>query len=287
MKVKNLLDDNGNKPSEPQQQRLPIEVFAPWSNIIIRFKIPDSIFENLLELYEEINSSKWKSFGTQLVGQIDNEPEVTAELREKYPTWINFCNEAARNFAMTQTQTVFAAEPKKWSNFLNDELFTRINTMWFVKQKPGEYNPVHIHTNCKISSIAYVKTPKQQVKDRKEHYQTDGQVTFMNNSGTDMNFSASQCTFEPKAGDMYVFPALQHHMVWPYRSADPNDERVSISFNADMTTKSVLEKQQKEQEEMMKYYAEEKQKSENEKLNLNNEVKDDKSTDVSNINKSG
>ena len=33
-------------------------------------------------------------------------------------------------------------------------------------------------------------------------------------------------------------------IVW---SADPNDERVSISFNADMTTKSVLDKQQKEQ----------------------------------------
>ena len=285
MKIKNLLDDNEKKP-EPQH-RLPIEVFAPWSNIIIRFKIPDNIFANLLELYEEINSSKWKSFGTQLVGQIEEEPEVTPELREKYSLWVNFCNEAARNFAMSQTQTVFAAEPKKWSDFLNDELFTRINTMWFVKQKPGEYNPVHIHTNCKISSIAYVKTPKQQVKDRKEHYQTDGQVTFMNNSGTDMNFSASQCSFEPKAGDMYVFPALQHHMVWPYRSADPNDERVSISFNADMTTKSVLDKQKKEQEEMMKYYEEEKQKSENEKLNLNNEVKDDKSADVSNINKSG
>jgi len=278
MKVKNLLDDNGNKPSEPQQ-RLPIEVFAPWSNIIIRFKIPDNIFANLLELYDEINSSKWKSFGNQLVGQIDNEPEVTPELREKYPLWTNFCNEAARNFAMTQTQTVMVAEPKKWSKFLSDELLTRINTMWFVKQKPGEYNPVHIHTNCKISSIAYVKTPKQQVKDRKEHYESDGRVTFMNNSGTDLNFSASQCTFEPKAGDMYVFPALQHHMVWPYRSADPNDERVSISFNADMTTKSVLDKQQKEQEEMIKYYEEEKQKQ--------SEVKDDKSADVSDINKSG
>ena len=244
MKIKNLLDDNENKPSEPRH-RLPIEVFAPWSNIVIRFKIPDNVFANLLELYDEINSSKWKSFGRQLVGQIDDEPEVTPELREKYPLWINFCNEAARNFAMTQTQTVFAAEPKKWSNFLNDELFTRINTMWFVKQKPGEYNPVHIHTNCKISSIAYVKTPKQQVKDRKPHYESDGRVTFMNNSGTDLNFSASQCTFEPKVGDMYVFPALQHHMVWPYRSADPNDERVSISFNADMTTKSVLDKKKK------------------------------------------
>jgi len=278
MKVKNLLDDNRNKPSEPQQ-RLPIEVFAPWSNIIIRFKIPDNIFANLLELYDEINSSKWKSFGNQLVGQIDNEPEVTPELREKYPLWTNFCNEAARNFAMTQTQTVMVAEPEKWSKFLSDELLTRINTMWFVKQKPGEYNPVHIHTNCKISSIAYVKTPKQQVKDRKEHYESDGRVTFMNNSGTDLNFSASQCTFEPKAGDMYVFPALQHHMVWPYRSADPNDERVSISFNADMITKSVLDKQRKEQEEMIKYYEEEKQKQ--------SEVKDDKSADVSDINKSG
>ena len=262
-----------------KKEDYPFKSLCLWSNIIIRFKIPDSIFENLLELYEEINSSKWKSFGTQLVGQIDNEPEVTAELREKYPTWINFCNEAARNFAMTQTQTVFAAEPKKWSNFLNDELFTRINTMWFVKQKPGEYNPIHIHTNCKISSIAYVKTPKQQVKDRKEHYQTDGQVTFMNNSGTDMNFSASQCTFEPKAGDMYVFPALQHHMVWPYRSADPNDSRISLSFNADFITKSKLEQEQKNHqkmyEEMKKY---EQQKS---------EVKNDKSTDVSDINKSG
>ena len=286
MKIKNLLDDNGNKPSEPKQ-RLPIEVFAPWSNIIIRFKIPDNIFANLLELYDEINSSKWKSFGKQLVGQIDNEPEVTPDLRQKYPLWTNFCNEAARNFAMTQTQTVMQAEPEKWSKFLSDELLTRINTMWFVKQKPGEYNPVHIHTNCKISSIAYVKTPKQQVKDRKEHYTSDGQVTFINNSGTDLNFSSSQCTFQPKVGDMYVFGALQHHMVWPYRSADPNDERVSISFNADMTTKSVLDKQKKEQEEMMKYYEEERQKSENEKLNLNNEVKDDKSADVSNVNKSG
>ena len=63
--------------------------------------------------------------------------------------------------------------------------------------------------------------------------------------------------------------------------------RVSISFNADMITRSGLERIEKEQQEMMKRYEEHKQKSENEKLNLNNEVKNDKSTDVSNVNKSG
>ena len=90
MKVKNLLDDNENKPSS---RTLPLEVFAPWANIVVRFKIPDNIFANLLELYEEINSSKWKSFGDQLVGQVDDEPEVTEELRDKYPLWTHFCND--------------------------------------------------------------------------------------------------------------------------------------------------------------------------------------------------
>ena len=76
---------------------------------------------------------------------------------------------------------------------------------------------------------------------------------------------------------MYMFGALQHHMVWPYRSADPNDERISISFNADTTTKSQLNKHQEEQEMI---YQEMKKHKES-------EVKNDKGTDASNINKSG
>ena len=57
MKVKNLLDDNtpkkvlkseiaSRKPLniEEGQKQLPIEVYSPWANIIIKFKIPDEIF---------------------------------------------------------------------------------------------------------------------------------------------------------------------------------------------------------------------------------------------------
>ena len=64
-------------------------------------------------------------------------------------------------------------------------------------------------------------------------------------------------------------------MVWPYRSADPNDERVSISFNADFITKRKLEQDQKNQEMMFK------------EMKKMKESENDKSTDVSNINKSG
>ena len=45
-------------------------------------------------------------------------------------------------------------EPNKIQvEFKVRKLLARINTMWFVNQKPGEYNPIHIHTNCKVSSI--------------------------------------------------------------------------------------------------------------------------------------
>ena len=147
--------------------------------------------------------------------------------------------------------------------------------MWFVNQKPGEYNPAHIHTNCKVSSVMYLRKPSRQIKDRKEHYESDGMITFMNNTGTDNNFSNSQCSFNPEPGDMYIFPALQHHMVWPYRSEDPNDSRISLSFNADFTTKTKLEQDQKNHEIMYEH------------MKKMKESENDKSADVSDINKSG
>ena len=74
---------------------------------------------------------------------------------------------------------------------------------------------------------------------------------------------------------MYVFQALQHHMVWPYRSEDPNDSRISLSFNADFTTESNLKREQKNHEMMY------------EEMKKMKESENDKSINDGNINKSG
>ena len=274
MKVKNLLDDE-NKPSTPPKgERIPMQVISPWTNIIIKTKIPDNIFQNLLELYEYTMKNK-KSFGDQLVGQIDDEPEVTQEILQKYPQWADFCLQSTENFVKMQGEINHVGEEAHLQRVRTERYLCKINTMWFVNQRPGEYNPVHIHTNCKVSGICYLKTPKQQVRGRKDHYQSDGKITFTNNTGSDMNFANYQASFEPKAGDFYIFPAMQHHMVWPYRSADPNDLRVSLSFNSDVITEGALKKQQKDQEMMY------------EEMKKMKESKNDKSIDASNINKSG
>ena len=274
MKVKNLLDDE-NKPNiPPKTERIPIQVISPWTNIIIKTKIPDEIFQNLLELYEYTMKNK-KSFGDQLVGQIDDEPEVTQEILQKYPQWADFCLQSTEHFVKTQGEINNVGEEAHLQRVRTDKYLCKINTMWFVNQKPGEYNPIHIHTNCKVSGICYLKTPKQQVRSRKDHYQADGKITFTNNTGSDMNFANYQASFEPKAGDFYIFPAMQHHMVWPYRSADPDDLRISLSFNSDVITEGALKKQQEDQEVMYK------------EMKKMKEGKNDKSTDVSDINKSG
>ena len=264
-----MLDDTSE-----QTQGLPIEVFSPWSNIIVKFKMHDEALKDLQELYD-VTMKNYKSFGHQLVGQVEEEPEVTQEIQHKFPAWCNFCLSCVNNFVYSQQKVNFATEPEKLGN--PNDLVSKINTMWFVRQRPGEYNPMHIHTNCKVSAIAYLKTPKQQIIDRKKNYKSDGRVTFSNNTGSDMNFANYQCSFDPVPGEMYIFGARQHHMVWPYRSADPNDERISLSFNADVTTKSALENSHKENEMIYEHIKKMKE----------SEVKDDKSIDASNINKSG
>ena len=194
--------------------------------------------------------------------------------------WPDCCLQTVSQYVRTAMLQSLYGDDKKLSEFKNEEILTRLTTMWFVNQKPGEYNPAHIHTNCKVSAVVYLQTPKEQIKDIKEHYQSDGKITFMNNTGTDNHFANSQCSFDPVAGEMYVFGAMQHHMVWPYRSADPDDLRVSISYNADVTTATELKAKEKMEKEMVKYY------NDNNLLD-NSEVKNDKSTDVSDINKSG
>ena len=271
MKLKNLPDET------PEPRQFSVEYIQPWSNMICKIKLQDDIFEELQKLYNYTTKNKWKSFGEQLVGQINEEPEVTSELLEKFATFKQFCLNGVEQYVRSAMMQSLVGDNNvgKVEGFAKEEILTRITTMWFVNQKPGEYNPVHVHTNCKVSSVMYLRKPSRQIRDRKEHYKSDGMITFCNNSGTDLNFCNSQVSYNPEPGTMYIFPALQHHMVWPYRSEDPNDTRISLSFNADFTTKSSLDKTQKDQEKMY------------EEMKKMKESENDKSADVSDINKSG
>ena len=164
MKIKDL-DSTGDI---LVRKKIEVDYIQPWSNLVCKIKLPDEIYVELQKLYDEASNLN-KSFGNQLVGQINEEPEVTSELQEKFATFRQFCLHGVEQYvrnAMMQTLQGDNNEGKV-EDFLKEEILTRITTMWFVNQKPGEYNPVHIHTNCKVSSVMYLRKPSRQIKIEK------------------------------------------------------------------------------------------------------------------------
>ena len=139
-----------------------------------------------------------------------------------------------QKFISIQGNTNQVSDTTETTKQKTDKILTHITSMWFVNQKSEEYNPAHVHSNCSISAIGYLKTPKEKLKSKKSFYDTDGKLSFINNAGADSRWSVPILNLEPVAQDFYIFPALQTHLVYPYKSRNPQDTRVSISFNADI-----------------------------------------------------
>ena len=128
--------------------------------------------------------------------------------------------------------------PDKVSEIQREEWLTQMLTMWIISQQPGEYNTMHIHTQCQISTVMYLKVPKM-LPSRKEHRSTDdGSILFVNNSSRDIDFSVPNIVIPPQVGDFFIFGAQQQHAVYPYRCEEGDPERRSISFNAVFQSKT-------------------------------------------------
>ena len=255
MKVKNLLDEPQGVLTDapPTTQKLEATLLQPWSNMVARVKMPQNIFKEFGALYDTVmKDEELINFGDKLVGQVNSEPFVKSEKLDEHTQFRDFCIDAVRNYAVVQKRQNYGHDIQRLAEIETDRLNIKLTSMWFVNQKPGEYNPIHVHTGCKVSAIGYLRTPKNQIAPRKKHFNTDGQLSFTNNSGNDFNWTNPTCHLRPEEGDFYIFGAMQQHMVWPFRSTKEDDLRISLSFNADVISQSELEKQKQQYEEMQK-----------------------------------
>ena len=126
-----------------------------------------------------------------------------------------------------------------------EEWLIQMLTMWIISQQPGEYNPMHIHTQCQISSAMYLKVPKM-LPSKKEHSPLDdGSILFVSNTSRDLDLSVPNIVIPPQAGDFFIFGAQQQHAVYPYRCEEGDPERRSISFNAVFQSKTDFDRGEK------------------------------------------
>ena len=234
--------------------QLEIEVMQPWADVLMRVKLPQIIIDAMLEITDQVlQDPDRKNWGDNLAGQIADEPLIPHELMVNYKigkegTVYNFFMDIVGKYVqhcMHQQATSIDAD-----NLKNKEWMTQMKSCWVISQWESEYNPIHIHTECQMSTVMYLKVPKF-LPSRKPERDDDGNIMFIGGAGVNSALTRNLMKVNPKVGDFFIFPAHLQHTVYPFRT-DGDFERRSVSFNADFIDKNVLEKQQKEQEEYIK-----------------------------------
>ena len=212
-----------------------IEIIQPWSVPIFKTTLPPDILQKMIEISDQVIADKdATSHGEHLAGQVEKELLIEHEVLELAGV-MGFFLGAVRQFViMCKCQQM----PDKIAAIKREEWYTQLLTMWIISQQPGEYNPMHIHTQCTISTVMYLKVPKMMPSRKGHRPLDDGSILFCSNASRDVDFSNPNITFRPAVGDFYIFGAQQQHSVYPYRCEEGDPERRSISFNAVFQSKT-------------------------------------------------
>ncbi len=220
-----------------------IELLQPWSTFVMKTQLPPPILEKMLKITDEIVENPESFSPFHAFASIKEEFSIEQEIL-KHEDLSEFFSDVVRQYIIQQTSQ---ANPDKETrkNILNDEWYIEMLNMWIISQKDNEYQPIHTHPDCRVSSVMYLKIPEYLSETFKNE---DGAITFINNVAKDSFWGTPSITILPEVGDFYVFTSSQQHFVYPFRTPDGKGERRSVSFNASFTSKSMQEAEKKKQQ---------------------------------------
>ena len=218
----------------PEKPNIPVKFYSPWANIIARVKMPEYMTNQFIHLTDMLLKDKEaEDYGYTLAGQIGTEIKIDVnKLPEYTKRWVM---QIVNNYVKHCLMQAHSHTEDTCKEISNTEFKGMFNSMWVVSQKDNEYNPIHVHTNCDVSAVLYLKIP-EYLPGRKEHTNPDGSIVFINSTGTDTKYCNSIAPFWPIVGDLFVFSGKQMHGVYPFRTKDGKGERRSIAFNATVKT---------------------------------------------------
>ena len=205
-------------------------LIQPWSTPVMKTRVPDKILRLMTTMSDAVLASKdAASYADQLVGQLEKETLVPLEVLRQAGLSVFLENLVTQYVFQCQLQKY----PEERVSVLNSNYQSSITSMWICSQFEHEYNPTHLHMNCDVSAVLYLKMP-EMLADRKAGRTDDGCITFIGNAGADTRLSKPVLQIKPEVGDLYLFGANQLHSVNPFRcpEAQVDRERRSISFNS-------------------------------------------------------
>ena len=219
-----------NEENISQSFKMSYTLHRPWSDILFETTLPPMVLEKMIEISDEVLAdSKRISWGGNLAGQIKEELLIEPELLKKENLLDFFGNMVQEYVHQCNLQQAPSDQHQNMENVKN-HIHVTMNSMWIVEQQPGEYNPIHTHTNCDISSVMYLKAPNFLPSEKTER-NDDGTIYFIGSSSPKTKLNTNSLKVKPTPGAFFIFPSHLQHTVYPYKTND-NFARRSVSFNA-------------------------------------------------------
>ena len=114
------------------------------------FHAPSEVTEALIKASDEILEDRNRiDWGNNLVGQISEEPWISNEDLDEIGV-LKYLEGMLHNYVWNSL---------KADGVEVEHLECSLDHAWIVSQYEGEYNPVHFHTYCDLSSVLYLKIP--------------------------------------------------------------------------------------------------------------------------------
>ena len=218
-------------------------VNAPWAQLVVSTKVPDELFKNALEITDKIyEDSNRDSAGGSLAGQIHNEYFSTQEKLIETGLLEYFIGVITKYWGTVLTNgNLWQYCDRKFEHGPHGFNYAcKVVSAWSVHQFENEYNPIHNHSNCKISAVMSLKFPEKIDPPVKEHLQgLDGALVFSGMGDADewCTSPVMKCDAS-NVGWLHIFPSSLQHSVYPFRG---KGERRSLAFNADIISKKQVD----------------------------------------------
>lgn len=220
-----------------------VEAIQPWADVLMKMKLPNEVLKRMIELTDDIlEDGSRTNWGHNLAGQIKDEPLVPHEKMQEVGVYQFFMDAVGHYVDHCMKQMGTSYNPTK------EKHYTMMKSCWVVEQQPGEYNPIHIHTECSMSTVMYLKIP-EFLPSTKPERDDDGCIMFIGQAQPSTRLTRALMKIKPEVGDFFLFPAHLQHTVYPYQTND-NFARRSVSFNADFMNEQQYQ-QMVQQQQMM------------------------------------
>jgi len=225
------------KKKKIEEEVLKFQAIRPFGPTIIKGKLP----ENLVKLVDDKATSMLKD--KKLVKEFDHSGQLAGNVKQeiRFPSeWMNTPEFLPMVHVISEMVKQYISIPPASETITPDYVGKMvIESMWFVSQWAGDFNPFHIHEG-QLSGVFYLRVPPSLPEEyaKEDHYPTVGDITWFD--GRASTFSGHKYQHSPKVGDIFLFPNWLAHGVYPFRTQ--NEERRSVSFNLHLIKKEEEEK---------------------------------------------